>query len=109
MARPPLLPPPGSIAKDAGIDDLRRWIGNAANWMASAYDWMGKSTSISPLSISGNAATASTSAGVTFIMNAGTPEGNQQASPGVFYQDTDTNTIYVKSDGDDTIGWDAIT
>jgi hypothetical protein len=59
--------------------------------------------------ISGNAATASTSSGVTFIMNAGTPEGNQQASPGVFYQDTDTNIIYVKSDGDDTIGWDAIT
>jgi hypothetical protein len=41
-------------------------------------------------------------------MNAGTPEGNQQASPGVFYIDTDTNTVYVKSDGDDTTGWEAI-
>lgn len=109
MARPPLLPPPGSIAPDAGIDEMRRWIGNAANWMASSYEWQGRSTGISPLSISGNAATASTSSGVTFIMNAGTPEGMQQASPGAFYQDTDTNIIYVKSDNDDATGWVALT
>jgi hypothetical protein len=109
VARDPLLPPPGSIAPDAGIDDMRRWIGSAANWMFAAYDWLGRSTGTSPLAISGNAATASTSSGVTFIMNAGTPEGNQQASPGVFYQDTDTNIVYVKTDGDDTIGWTAIT
>jgi hypothetical protein len=73
------------------------------------YRWMGSGTGTWQGDAAGNAATASTSSGVTFIMNAGTPEGNQQASVGSFYQDTDTNIIYVKSDGDDTIGWDAIT
>lgn len=77
--------------------------------MVSAYDWMGRSTGTSPLNISGVAATASTAHGVDFIMNAGTPEGNQQASPGVFYQDTDTGIVYVKSDNDDATGWVALT
>lgn len=109
MARDPLPPPPGSIAPDAGIEDLRRWVGNAANWMFAAYAWLGKSSGTSPLSISGNAATASTSSGVTVIMNAGTPEGNQQAAAGATYVDTDTNIVYLKSVGDDTTGWVAIT
>jgi hypothetical protein len=80
VALPAIPPPPGAIAPDADIRELRRWIGNASNWMFSAYDWLGRSTGTSPLNISGSAATALTSAGLTFIMNAGTPEGNQQGS-----------------------------
>src|SRR3954470_14704762 len=106
MALPKLSPPPFNQPFD-----LRSGAPNQAwvQWFDLLYRYMGQGTGTSPLNISGNAATASTSSGVTFIQNAGTPEGNQQASEGSFYQDTDTNTIYVKSDGDDTIGWDAIT
>lgn len=78
-------------------------------WFTLLHRWMGEGTGISPLDISGEAATAATSDGVTVIMNAGTPEGNQQASPGVHYEDTDTGIVYIKTDGDDTLGWAAIT
>jgi hypothetical protein len=78
-------------------------------WFDLLYRWIGSGSGTSPLNISGNAATASTSTGVTFVMNAGPPEGVQQASPGVFYQDTDTNIVYVKTDGDDNTGWTALT
>lgn len=105
MALPKLSPPPFKQPFDltSGAPN-QAWV----QWFDLLYRYMGSGTGTSPLNISGNAATASTSTGVTFIMNAGTPEGNQQASPGVFYQDTDTNIIYVKSDNDDATGWVAV-
>lgn len=106
MAIKPLSPPPFQQPFDlANGRPNTAW----AQWFQEIYRWMGQSSGTSPLNISGNAATATNASGLPPIMNAGTPEGNQQAAAGATYIDTDTNIVYLKSVGDDTTGWVALT
>jgi hypothetical protein len=64
MALSPLSPPPVQQPFDLpGGRPNPAW----TKWFNDVYLWMGRSTGISPLAISGNAATASSSSGVTFI------------------------------------------
>jgi hypothetical protein len=84
-------------------------IRNGRSGCSQLTDGWGGKYGTSPLNISGQRGDSFNLGGLTFIMNAGTPEGNQQGKSGSFYQDTDTGIVYVKTDGDDTLGWTAIT